>query len=116
MGKSKDEHCSAGSFAWARHNDVTVNAMLRANACHTEIIGVMAAEKAKLIARIVKLEQIAPKKVTRPDGVVMVWHCPDHMVPSIDLPNVEVRDGGGGALFREWRCPPFSNPTDSAPF
>lgn len=70
--------CSA--FALARHNDVTVNAMLRANACHTEIIGVMAKEKAQLLARIMELEAIAPRRITLPDGRVMVWRCPDHLL------------------------------------
>jgi hypothetical protein len=72
--------CSA--FAWARYNDATVNMMLCGNACHTEIIAVLAREKADLIKRIVELELIAPRKITLPDGRVMVCHCPDHLLPN----------------------------------
>jgi hypothetical protein len=71
-----------GSFAWARYSDATVNAMLRGNACHTEIIAVLAREKADLIKRIVELELIAPKKITMPDGSVMVYHAPAHLMPN----------------------------------
>ena len=73
--------CSA--FAWARYNDATVNAMLCGNACYTEIIAVLAWEKADLIKRIVELEMIAPKKITMPDGSVMVYRAPDHLLPNV---------------------------------
>ena len=75
--------CSA--FAWARYNDATVNAMLCGNACHTEIIAVLAREKADLIKRIVELELIAPKKITMPDGSVMVYRAPAHLLPNVDV-------------------------------
>lgn len=56
--------------------------MLCGNACHTEIIAVLAREKADLMKRIVELELIAPKKITMPDGSVMVYRAPAHLLPN----------------------------------
>ena len=71
--------CSA--FAWARYNDATVNAMLRNNCCHTEIIAALVREKVDLVKRIMELELIAPKKITMPDGSVVVYRAPAHLLP-----------------------------------
>jgi hypothetical protein len=38
-------------------------------------------QNAQLVRRIIELESIAPKKIKTPDGQVMVWHCPDNLVP-----------------------------------
>jgi hypothetical protein len=35
----------------------------------------------KLAARVAELEAIAPRKIRRPDGAVLVWHCPEEFVP-----------------------------------
>ena len=81
MSEEREERKPEPSaFAWAIHNDPTVNAMLRGNRCHTEIIGVMAQEKRQLFARVMELELIAPKKVTLSDGRVMIYRCPDHLL------------------------------------
>ena len=69
------------SFAWAQSNDATVNAMLRRNACHTEIIATLALEKADFIKRIVELEMITPRKIRMPDGSVMIYRVPDNLIP-----------------------------------
>ena len=71
------------AFAWARYNDATVNAMICGNATPTEIIAVLAREKANLIEIIAGLELISPKKITMDDGSVMVYRCPVHLIPDV---------------------------------
>lgn len=75
--------CSA--FDWARYNDATVNQMLVGGSPLTNIIGVLAHEKAELIKRIAELELIAPKKITMPDGSVMVYRAPAHLLPNENI-------------------------------
>lgn len=75
--------CSA--FDWARYNDATVNQMLVGGSPLTNIIGVLTHEKAELIKRIAELELIAPKKITMPDGSVMVYRAPAHLLPNENI-------------------------------
>lgn len=35
----------------------------------------------ELRSSLMKLDIIAPRKVVLSDGKVMVWHCPDHLIP-----------------------------------
>lgn len=72
-----------GDYAWAWYNDATVQSMARSGAHAGEIIGALAQEKRALIDRIVTLQSIAPKKITMPNGKVMVWHCPDELIPEV---------------------------------
>lgn len=41
----------------------------------------LAAEVERLKERLKKLDAIAPKKITAPDGKVYVWRCPEHLIP-----------------------------------
>lgn len=76
--------------AWerAKFTDSTVAKMLEAGAGLESIIAQLVAEKEWGFKRIIALESIAPRKIRLPDGMVMVWHCPDDLIP--DSPN----DGG----------------------
>ena len=38
-----------------------------------------------LLERVMLLEGIAPRRIRMPDGQVMVWRCPDDLVPETDL-------------------------------
>lgn len=71
----------SGNLAWACLNDPTIHAMVSCDAPLSHIVGQLALEKQNLMDRILRLEQIAPRRITLPDGQVAVWHCPDHMVP-----------------------------------
>lgn len=31
--------------------------------------------------RVKELESIAPKKVRQPNGEIVIWRCPDHLIP-----------------------------------
>lgn len=68
----------------ARLNDVTVAKMLRQNQTLENIIGQLAAEKELYVKRIMELESIAPRKIVLLDGCVMVWRCPDELVPEMN--------------------------------
>lgn len=74
------------SFERAKQCDATVNRMLKCGASLQDIIGVLAAEKERLVGRITELEGIAPKKIALKNGQVMVWHCPDELVPLTPSP------------------------------
>lgn len=77
---------SAGSaFDRVRMNDATVHAMLKAGRTLEETIVALVCEKNRFVDRIVELEMIAPRRITLPDGRVVVWRCPDHLVP--EMPN-----------------------------
>jgi hypothetical protein len=41
----------------------------------------------RLVDRLMTLEGIAPRRIRLPDGRVMVWRCPDHMIPETDMAN-----------------------------
>lgn len=80
-----------GSALWerAKHNDATVAKGLKAGEGLETIIGYLAAEKEWMMKRLIALESIAPRKITLPDGRVMVWHCPDDLIP--EAPNVRTQ-------------------------
>lgn len=35
----------------------------------------------KVMEELRKLHAIAPKKTQLPDGTIMVWHCPNELIP-----------------------------------
>lgn len=88
--------CSA--WEWVKNNDVTVHRMLRQDRCQPleKIIVQLVREKEECFKRILDLESIAPRKITLPDGRVMVWRCPEGLIPD-RTPNSEVSDGGTSA-------------------
>ena len=69
------------SFARAKLTDATVCNMLKSGASLEDVIGELAAQKQRYVARIMELEGIAPRKVRMPDGSFMVWRCPDELIP-----------------------------------
>lgn len=69
------------AFERVRQTDATVAAMLCAGWTLEDTIVALVAEKRRFVERIMQLEMIAPRKITLPDGRVMVWRCPDVLVP-----------------------------------
>jgi 2-C-methyl-D-erythritol 4-phosphate cytidylyltransferase len=51
----------------------------QAEAAERSVIALATANEA-LFARVMELEQIAPKKITA-GGQTFIWHCPDELVP-----------------------------------
>ena len=73
-----EEH---NSFEHASMMDATVNAMRRAGRSLEGIIAQLVTEKESLRQRIMELDSIAPRKIKLEDGKVIVWRCPDHLIP-----------------------------------
>jgi len=67
-------------------NDSLVLRLVELGASSNDIIVALANEKQRLFQRIIELELIAPKRISTPNGV-MVWHCPDHLIPQSDALN-----------------------------
>lgn len=78
---------TAENFERVRLNDVTVSSLLRAGRPLEEIVIALVDEKERCFKRIMALEAIAPRKIVMPDGRVLVWHCPDDLVPTDLTPN-----------------------------
>lgn len=66
-----------------RFTDPTVHEMMAHGRDLEEIIVALVIEKNNLMIQMMKLHLIAPRKITLPDGRVMVWRCPDELVPEI---------------------------------
>lgn len=62
-------------------NDPTVNHAVRSGEPFASIVARLSDEKTALQKMLVKIQAIAPKKTRMPDGKVLVWRCPDHLVP-----------------------------------
>ena len=77
------------AFDLACDTDPTVNAMIRHGCSLEETIVALVHEKSLLTQRIIKLESIAPRKIVLPDGRVMVWRCPDNLIPGDDSHETE---------------------------
>lgn len=75
------------AFDRVRLTDSTVHAMLKHGRSLEETIVALVCEKNLFMQRIVELESIAPRKIVLPDGRVMVWRCPDELVP--EMPTAE---------------------------
>lgn len=69
------------TFEQVRLNDSTVQKCCYENLPYEEIIVILANQKAMLTEQLLRLESIAPRKFQLADGKVMIWHCPDHLVP-----------------------------------
>lgn len=77
------------SFFQALRSEPIVNRILRSeNGSFEDCILALANDRKRLLKRIEELESIAPKKIQAPDGTVMIWRCPDELVP---LPNTAIR-------------------------
>jgi hypothetical protein len=81
MAQSELPAPAGSAFNHARLNDPTVAVMLEMGKSLEAIIGQLASEKKQYLKRIVELECIAPRKIVLPGGGVMVWRCPDELVP-----------------------------------
>jgi len=64
--------------------DPTVARMMRHGNSLEEIIVQLARDKWTLMRRLQTLANIAPRKIRMPDGRVVVWHCPDDLVPETE--------------------------------
>ena len=45
----------------------------------------LAAHIERLVQRLMTLEGIAPRRIRVPGGRVMIWRCPDDLIPETDM-------------------------------
>lgn len=69
------------SFDQVLHCDAVAHSVWRQSGSLGDVIVALANQKNSLIARIMELESIAPKKIALQDGRVAVWHCPTNLIP-----------------------------------
>jgi hypothetical protein len=77
MGAMKCE-----TYTDAKNNDVTVGLIIESGGSIEDVVVALVNEKERMFQRILELELIAPKKISSPDGRVLVWHCPDDLIPT----------------------------------
>jgi hypothetical protein len=73
-------YCYA-SFDEVYHREPIVNCILRNGGSMEDVVVALAGERNAIIKRLEGAESIAPKKIRLPDGKVMIWRCPDELVP-----------------------------------
>ena len=66
----------------AIRTDATVHRMIQNGESSLEaVIAQLVDDKKALEKRLMELEMIAPRKIRLPDGRVMIYSCPDELVP-----------------------------------
>lgn len=68
----------------AAQRSAVVRAVLEQNGTAVDCVMALVERMEALSTRVVELEGIAPRRIKLPDGRVMVWHCPDHLVPYVN--------------------------------
>ena len=79
---------AAGStFQHLLLNNPIVAHIMRAGGTAEDCAVALAAHNDRLVDRLMTLEGIAPRRIKLPDGRVMIWRCPEHLVPETDMSN-----------------------------
>ena len=82
---------AAGStFQHLLLNNPIVAHIMRAGGTAEDCAVALAAHNDRLVDRLMTLEGIAPRRIKLPDGRVMIWRCPEHLVPETDMSNPSV--------------------------
>lgn len=65
-----------------------VDSIMMAGGTAEDCAVALAASNKRLIEQLAVLENIAPRRIRLPDGRVMLWRCPEHLVPVTDMSDV----------------------------
>lgn len=68
------------------HNPIVAQIM-RAGGTAEDCAVALSVQNNRLVDRVTLLEGVVPRKIRLPDGRVMVWRCPDNLVPETDMSN-----------------------------
>ena len=84
--------CAAdcSTFQHLRLHNPIVAYIMRAGGTAEDCAVALAEHNDRLIARLMTLEGIAPRRIKLPDGRVMIWRCPEQLVPETDMSNTPV--------------------------
>lgn len=78
-------------YRYALASDATVrNAVSQADGLKLAIAHLVM-EKQALVRKLIEIEAIAPRSYRMPDGRIMVWQCPEHLIPITDTSKLEAQ-------------------------
>ena len=89
-GVTGEADCS--TFQHLRLHNPIVTHIMRAGGTAEDCAVALAAHNDRLVDRLMTLEGIAPRRIKLPDGRVMIWRCPEQLVPETDMANEKVED------------------------
>lgn len=70
----------ARNLIWAQTTDPIVKAVIESGGDATDCVIALIDQKRELINRMMKLEQICPRKI-KVGEQTYIWRCPDELVP-----------------------------------
>lgn len=94
-GVSSGLGCS--TFMHLRRTNPIVARIMKAGGTAEDCAVALAVEYDRLVDRVIALDSIAPRKLKLPDGRVLIWRCPDELVPESPMLN----PGGLGTAARK---------------
>jgi hypothetical protein len=65
----------------ARLTSPVVEHVLRSGGTLEDVVCALVNVHTELANRLVELDGLAPRKIKTPDGRVLIWRCPEDMVP-----------------------------------
>ena len=68
----------------ARQTSPVVEHVLRAGGTLEDVVCALVNIHTGLTNRLIELEGLAPRKIKMPDGRVLIWRCPEELVPLRD--------------------------------
>lgn len=77
------------SFAEVRAENAVVHEVLSSGGSLEDCVVVLAGLLEKTRQQVVDLAAYAPTRVKCPDGRIVVWRCPEHLIPLTDLSGSE---------------------------
>lgn len=72
------------SISAAVVTDPLVYRLVRQGASLSDIIVALVEDRQRLLDDVVHLRGIAPRRFTATDGTVMIYRCPDELIPELD--------------------------------
>ena len=76
-----------------RMDNPIVSAILRAGGTPEDCCVALAHALEQTAEKAMRYMLIAPRKYRLPEGKVMIWRCPDELVPETDMSNAALRGG-----------------------
>lgn len=68
-----------------RENNPLVRAILRAGGTMEDCVIALDEVQANLTRQVMELSSIAPKAFRLSSGTIVAWHCPNELIPVVDL-------------------------------
>lgn len=72
-------------FEKIKCTDFIVNRVLEAGGSLEDCICYLSKHNAELVEKVIELEMLVPKKIRISPEKVMIWQCPDELIPETSL-------------------------------